>query len=368
MIKKNFILIFLFFISSFAFAGGDIDTNYVQKFRNIFAIKLFLINNNFTYTIIPRNNSNFTTQQLKDAQVIYNPNIPPTVGVSLNIKGIGLAYVFKITNDYLDTTGRAKSDFKQFQMNMYGNKFGMELYYQDYQRFYFHYKGDEVLLKNYNSDIRAYQWGANGIFIFNGKKFSYNAAFNQTVFQKKSAGSWMMTMALKFNELKSHNLIPDSVNAFYGIYNNLERNRNYSFIMQTGYAFDLTKSNFYFSGALFAGAGIQNQVYTLQGDKFYKIAFPLVGRIKSSIGYNGKLFFTGIYANVDASQSSIKSIKTQQMVSSYGVFLGFRVIQYTKSKGQLKAEAKAKKDAEKAAIKKAKEEKKKAAAEKKKKK
>lgn len=352
-------LIFLLVLISSAAYAGDTDTNYVQRFKNIFAAKVFLLNNGFTYAITPRNNSNFTKQQLKDAEVIFNPYIPPTMGVSLNIKGIGFTYVFKFKNDFLDTTGRAKSAFKQFQMNIYGTKFGFEGYYQDYRRFYFHYKGDEVLPKNYNTDIRAYQFGANAILIFNGQKFSYNAAFNQTVLQKKSAGSWMLTFSLKFNELNSPDLIPDSVKSFYGSYTDMTRNRNYAYIMQTGYAFNLTKNNFYFAGALLAGVGIQNQTYNFPIGKFYKIAFPLAGRVKASAGYNGRILFTGIFANADVSQTSIRSLKTQQMVYSYGVFLGFRAIQYTKSKGQLKQEAKRKKEAERDAAKKAKEAKKK---------
>ncbi|MCW3086307.1 MAG: hypothetical protein JWP12_3673 [Bacteroidetes bacterium] len=349
---KHFRIFFLFFLISAAAYAGDTDTNYVQRFKNIFAAKVFLNQNNFTYAITPQHNSAFTKQQLKDAEVIFNPYIPPTMGVSLNIYGIGASYTFKLKNDFLDTMGRATSAFKQFQMNIYGTKFGFEAYYQDYQRFYYHYKGDEELVKNYNSDIRAYQFGANAIMIFNGQKFSYNAAFNQTVLQKKSAGSMLLMMSLKFNELKADNLIPDSVKNYFGSYTELQRNRNYSYQMQLGYSFDLTKKSFYFSGLVAAGAGIQNQTYSFPMGKFYKIAFPLVGRGKASAGYNGKFLFTGIYANVDVSQSSIRAIKTQQMIYSYGVFLGFRAVKYTKSKGQLKADAKRQKEAEKAAAKK----------------
>jgi hypothetical protein len=364
VLKRSAFIFLLFCCSTRMIAGGDTDTNYVQTFKNIFALKLFLIDNGFTYSITPQNNSLFSSAQLKNARVIYNPYIPPTTGVSLNIKGVGISYIFKFTNDYLDTTGQAKSAFKQFQMNIYGTKFGFEGYYQDYQRFYYNYKGDDSLskiLKNYNSDIRAYQFGINTILIFNGKRFSYNAAFNQTVLQKKSAGSWLLVFSLKFNELKASDLIPDQVKPFYGSYTDLQRNRNYAFLIQTGYAFNLTKSNFYFSGALLGGLGIQNQTYSFPEGKFYRIAAPLVGRAKSSMGYNGKIFFAGLFANADVMQTSIKSIKTQQMVSSYGVYLGFRAVQFTKSKGQLKAEARRKAEAEKAAKKKAAEDKKAAA-------
>jgi hypothetical protein len=349
-------VVFILFVL-FSKAGTDPDTAYVQKFKNIFALKTFLTNNGFLYTLTPRNTGSFSTEQLNDAKLFYSPHIPPTTGVSVNIKGIGFTYLFKFTNDYLDTTGRIKAGFKGFAINMYGTKFGFEAYYQDYSRFYFHYKGDDILLKNYNTNIRAYQWGANAVFVFNGKKFSYNAAFNQTQLQKRSAGSGMLILAPKFSELKSTdlNLIPDSVRIFYGDISNLQRNRNYAFYVQGGYGFNLTKNNFYFSTAVLVGVGFQTQTYSYPLGKFYKIGFPLIGRGKSSIGYNGKVLFAGLFANADASQSRIQNLKTQQLQYNYGLYVGFRFIQYTKTKAQLKKEAQEKKAAEKEAAKKAKE-------------
>lgn len=367
MIKKYFIF-FSLLILSLTIKAGEVDTSYVQKFKNIFAAKTFLVNNGFIYTLTPRNNSLFTEQQQEDAKLYYSPHIPTATGISLNVKGVGFTYIFKFTNDYLDTTGRVKSGYKQFQLNLYGSKFGFEGFYQDYQRFYFHYKGDEILLKNYNNDIRSYKVGGNAIFIFNGKKFSYNAAFNQTQLQKKSAGSALMIVSLRFDELKSGILIPDSVQTFYGDISNLQRNRNYSFILQGGYGFNLTKNNFYFSNAFILGAGIQSQSYKYPLGNHYKIGWPIMARAKSSLGYNGKIFIGGIFANAEATQSQIKTLKTQQLQYSYGIYIGLRAIEFTKNKSQLRKEAREKKMAEDAAKKKMKEEKKKAAREKREKK
>lgn len=362
--QKRIVILFFLVLSGFSLkAGSDPDTMYVQKFKNIFAIKTFLLNNGFIYTITPRGNDHFTTQQLNDAKLFYSPHIPPTTGVSVNIKGIGFTYIFKFTNDYLDTTGRIKAGYKQFAMNIYGNKFGFEGYYQDYSRFYFHYKNQPIELKDYNTDIRAYQWGARGIFIFNGKKFSYNAAFNQTQLQKKSAGSGLLMLAGRFSEIKSvsRTIIPDTLQQYYGSVNDLQRNRNYAFLVQGGYGFNLTKNYFYYSMAALAGVGIETQTYSYSLGKLYRIGFPLIGRGKASMGYNGKILFTGIFGNVDVGMARNKIMKTEQMTYSYGVYVGFRLIKFTKTKAQIKQEEKAKKLARKEAAKKAKEEKKKAA-------
>jgi hypothetical protein len=359
--RKTAFLFFSFMLLAGISNAGQIDTNYVQKFKSLFSVKGFLLNNGFQYTITPQNNDNFSHKELNNARIFYSASIPPVTGVSLNIKGVGLTYIFKFTDDYLDTTSRIRSGFKQFGINMYGNKFGFEAFYQDYSRFYFHYKGDEILLKNYNADIRAYQFGGSLIFINNGKKFSYNAAFNQNVFQKKSIGSSLTVFALKYSEITSDHLIPDSVKKYFSEYPDLRSNRNYAFIFQQGYAYNLVKNSWYFSNALFVGVGLQNQVYEASTFKKNKIGVPLSARAKSSAGYNGKIFFGGIYANADIAQSKIKPLETLSFQYTYGLYIGLRAITLTKTKGQLKAEARRKKEAEKNAKKKAADAKKQAA-------
>ncbi len=353
LLKTSILFSALLLLISFSSKATDPDTTYIQTFSNIFALKTFVNQNAFEYTITPRNNDAYTARQLKDARVVYTPNIPATFGVSVNIKGIGASYSFKMKNDFNDTINHARSSFQQFTFDYYKNIFGIEAYYQDYRRFYYHFIGDQYLFRNYNSDIRAYQLGVNGMFLFNGKKFSYNAAFNQAAMQKKSAGSVLLMMSLKFNEIKGDDLIPESVRKYYYSGSYLYRNRNYGFQISPGYAFNLSKRDFYFSGAVLAGVGIQLQSYNyVNGSLSGRIAFPLIGRAKTSIGYNGKYFFAGLYGNYDINQSVIKSMQTQQMLYSYGVFIGGRAIRFTKTKGQLKAEEKLERFAEKATRKK----------------
>jgi hypothetical protein len=340
--RKN-IFLFLLILIALRSKAGKIDTAYVQKFRSLFSIKAFLLDNGFQYTLTPQSNNLYTESQLMNGRVQYRAHIPPLSGVAVNINGIGLTYIFKVTTDYLDTTKAIRSDYKQFQLNMYGARFGVEIAYQDYSRFYFHYKGDDALSKKYNADIRAYQFGAATMFIKNGKKFSYNAAFNQNQFQKKSAGSSLTLLGFKYSEVSSSSLIPDSVKKYFEN-SDLHSNRNYAFTLQHGYAYNLVKNRFYFANALFVGVGIQNQIYTYTNSEQHKVGVPLSARGKTSIGYNGKIFFGGIYANADYSQSQIKSMKTEQFQYTYGLFIGIRAVSISKSKAQLREEARIKKE------------------------
>ena len=86
-------------------------------------------------------------------------------------------------------------------------------------------------------------------------------------------------------------------------------------------------------------------------DNAYKISFPISARGKVGIGYNGKVFFTGVFGNTDFMQTAVHQVKTQQIVYSYGVYAGIRFVQFTKTKGQIKSEEKRKRLAEKAAAK-----------------
>lgn len=365
--KKKIVVLFTLTFIAFNSNAGRIDTAYVQRFKSLFSVRGIFLNNGFHYTITPQNNGLFTEQQLNNARVHYYANIPPVTGVAVNINGIGLTYTFTI-NRLQDTSKAIRSGFKQFQLNMYGSRFGLEVGYQDFSRFYFKYKGDEALQKKYNTEIRAYQFAVSGLFIGNRKKFSYNAAFSQNQFQKKSAGSAITVLGFRYNEIKSPKLIPDSIKKYFE-YSDLYSNRNYAFILQHGYAYNLVKNHFYFANALFVGVGIQNQIYNYSKLEERKIGVPISAKGKSSIGYNGKIFFGGVYANADFAQSQIKSLKTEQFQYTYGLFIGLRAISVVKTKGQLREEARAKKEAEKEAkeqaARKKKEEKKKAAGRKK---
>ncbi len=344
--RKKIVFLFVFALIGVHGNAEKIDTAYVKRFRSIFSIKTFLLNNNFQYVISPQNNSLFNEKQLKDARVVFAANVPPVTGISVNIRGIGLTYIFKFTNDYLDTAAsRIKSGYRKFQFTTYGSRYGLEIAYQDYSRLYFNYKKNGTQIEGHNTDIKVQQFALSNIFIGNRKRFSYNAAFNQNQFQKKSAGSFLMVLGFKYNKIGTSDLIPVDTKSYFQ-HPDLESNRSYMVVLQPGYAYNMVKNNFYFANALLVGVGFQKQVFSSPSDDLSRFATPLVVRGKSGLGYNGKTFFGGVYANVDYIESSTKALKTEQLQYTYGLFIGVRVIRKTRAEKIQDAKIKIKEKAE----------------------
>jgi hypothetical protein len=53
-------------------------------------------------------------------------------------------------------------------------------------------------------DMKMNNLRINGYYVFNGKKFSYPAAFNYTYLQKRSAGSWLAGATFQNTTLKNN--------------------------------------------------------------------------------------------------------------------------------------------------------------------
>ena len=113
--------------------------------------------------------------------------------------------------------GRKKDT--EMGLNYYSPRLCMELNYQTSKTL----SGD-VLVGDIPLHMRKGLMGmkvgsANAYYVFNHRRFSYPAAFNQTFVQKKSAGSWLVGLNFEIGEIKrteEARYIPFSVRTFFG--------------------------------------------------------------------------------------------------------------------------------------------------------
>lgn len=75
------------------------------------------------------------------------------------------------------------------QAHRYGRKIVLDVFYQRYKGYYEQLKNREIVL---HPDVFVKQVGMEAAYLFNSKKFSAKAAFEQSEVQKRSAGSWVM--------------------------------------------------------------------------------------------------------------------------------------------------------------------------------
>lgn len=96
-----------------------------------------------------------------------------------------------------------KNKDTEFNLNYYDNRFGFDVVYETVKSFRGHvnYQGERLDLTK--RDLNMHMLNVNAYYVFNGKRFSYPAAFDHTYIQKRSAGSWLAGIAYQSGRLRS---------------------------------------------------------------------------------------------------------------------------------------------------------------------
>lgn len=195
---------------------AQIDSIYIKPFEYRLSVKPYISKDML-----------FMTQKFEEEDdKTFMPNTPPKIGVgfSLNNTIISLSYGYGF--DFLQDKKLGKTESFDFQFHNYQRKFVFDLFIQRYKGFY---DGDaENELPDLYPDLEIRQYGIYGQYVFNHKKYSYKAAFNQSEKQLKSAGSFLLGGGIYQTEIRSES----SFN--YNEKNNFDR---FQFGINAGYAY-----------------------------------------------------------------------------------------------------------------------------------
>lgn len=261
---------FLFFILTH-FCQAQIDTTYIKPFDNKLSLRTYL-------------STKFILMEKEvDGKVKnFTPNTPMSLGfgVSINNTIINLSYGYGLNFMKDDDKGRTKA--LDFQIHNYGRKFIIDLFIQKYHGFYTSDDSDKNI-KLY-PDLNIQQYGAFGQYVFNNKKFSYKAAFNQNERQLKSAGSFLLGGGVYFTKIGSDSsFVHKSKNSL----------RNFQFGVSGGYAYTWAINKRWFtSGSATMGVNFGTERINDFGKRkieVYPTFFPRV-----SLGYNKENWSLGL--------------------------------------------------------------------------
>ena len=160
---------------------SKLDTNYVSRPDQHWTLRFI-------------NNISGTNFNLRVVDVVYdtkyafnfrfkNP-IRHTLTLSANYRGLAAAFAFNPASMF------GKKSSTEINVNSYGNHFGFDFIYETNGEFdgEIEVDGDNFELGSF---VREKSLTLNAYYAFNGKKFSYPAAFSQSYVQKRSAGSLM---------------------------------------------------------------------------------------------------------------------------------------------------------------------------------
>lgn len=268
-IKNNHVRYIILCIVLFPlYCFSQTDSLYIKPFDQELSIKPYVYKN---FTSI--------SHEVGNDEVMYMPNNPVSIGIGVTYKQYSLSggYGFGFMRD--KNMGKTKS--LDFQYHYYGRKFVFDVFFQNYKGFYYEdEKKDEVY--HIFPDIKLVQYGLFGLYVFNGKKFSYQAAFNQTERQVKSAGSFQIGGGLYYNHLRS-----DTLFSLDG-----GKLKNYQISLSGGYAYTwVIKKNYFVSMSVSVGINFGDRSLKSFGRKL-EVSPSVFPRV--SMGYNGSNWSVGL--------------------------------------------------------------------------
>lgn len=341
-LKKIAVLLGLLLIFNYTKAG-EIDPTYITRFKTKLNFRLLVNKNEFRYSIAPLGSINYEKKELQKAQLNFGSFIPISTGFAFNFMFGGFGYDFRFTNKYFNPSGKEVTNFRDFRLSILGKKISVEAFYDRFHRNFFN-RNEKLFesLFDFNGAINSNHWGISMRINTNDSRFSYKAAFAQTEFQKKSAASFLIWYGHDNYQLQRNGgLILDSaVQKYYDTQRYIYFLKQQVWFVTPGFASNLVYKKFYFASAIYFGAGLQfNRQYS-DTSIAKKINLPLISKARASIGFNAKSVYTGIFANVDYTQSSFQTMATQFFNYKIGLFVGIRLIKETKTKEEKKEEKK----------------------------
>lgn len=332
------IISFVIIISNLCFSG--IDTTRIGRFSTNLLIKPIIINTGLNISLRPKESkiSTFDNSVTKNIRTNYNAYLPTYTGISFALYGIGFTVALGTSSTYINKNTNIATDVTDIRLNFYRRWIGYEAYFQNYNSLYQNqivtnpFAGGVANNSIYSASTSLINTGINLYLIPNFYRYSYNAAFNNTEFQKKSASSFIYLNMLNFQRLADkEGLIPLNQQLNYEEFGFLKHNAAFSYAFMPGYAFTLVAGKAYFSLLSTIGAGFMAQRYKTFSTK-NEIDITFNSRSRASLGFNTKYFFTGVYASYDYMQYSLKKIQFRRNDYTIGAYLGFRLIKLKNEK------------------------------------
>ncbi len=240
---------------------SQVDSTYIGFYEDPLSVRTYFLDK-FTALSHQRENE-------KD-ETTYRPNAPHGIGLGFTYKNVSLSGAYGF--DFMRDKKKGKTKSMDFQYHYYGQKFIYDIFFQQYKGLFTEPEDEKYDLY---PDIKLVQYGVFSQYVFNDKKFSYSAAFNQSQKQLKSAGSFLLGGAAYYNTARSDSSI---------VFDGGHRLKNLQFGVNGGYAYTWVASKRFFV-SMSMSVGVNMGIETVDDRKgkvkVYPSLFP-----RFSMGYN----------------------------------------------------------------------------------
>jgi len=273
------------------------DTNYVKVYRDELTTRIFLSRKQTGYTLSDR---------LIDPGLRYrtNDNLLLGLGYTYSFLTINLSVKMPFINTDDEIYGT--SNYLDLSTHAMFRSFKIDLYFQWNKGYYVSNPGKYVDAWETGDpvpkrgDLRTNMIGINIQHLFNSRRYSYKASFQQNEFQRKSAGSplagveayWMLGMA-------DSTLVPGMVPGVDYL-GNIPFNQTdlFNFGINGGYAYTYVwKEQLYVSVATVFGLSGGKHLIHSTSDSFTSyngLSAGITNDTRISVGYNNNNYYVGL--------------------------------------------------------------------------
>lgn len=267
--KPYFFLLF-FFMTSFLWAQRD--STYIRPYEHNFSVR--------TYLAI-----NFLSMEQQTGTEEYKkfmPNNPPNIGLGFSMNNTIVNVSYGQGFNFMRDKEKGRTKALDLQIHNYGKKFTFDVFIQRYRGFYAEDESGNVLALY--PDLKIRQYGAYGQYIFNNKKFSYRAAFNQNEKQLKSAGSFLIGGGVYFSKIESDSSF---------VHKKRNSLHNFQFGVSGGYAYLWAINKRWFASiSTTVGVNIGSEKFNTFGKEKIEVYPTLFPRV--ALGYDTENWSAGL--------------------------------------------------------------------------
>ena len=236
-------------------------------------------------------------QQTSRGKFEFQPNNPLKAGIGITVKNTLIDFTLGQEFDFMRDRKKGRTESFDFQIHHYASSYVVDLTIQKYKGFYTENRsGKDIRLY---PDLRIIQYGIQGQYVLNHKKFSYKAAFTQSEKQMQKAGSFLIGGGVYFTDLKADSTLVNESGTSYD---------NFQFGLNGGYAYTWVLGRYWLiSTSLTLGVNLGNEQirhFAKRKIEVYPAAYQRV-----AIGYDREDWVSGLLRSIILLSSRILSIR-----------------------------------------------------------
>ncbi len=314
------LLILVVAFPSLAQTPDSTRIKYVESFQEYF----------FLWPLLKQRTTTFEVRRIdnRGQALTFRPNNAFTGGLGLYLFELGVEVTFALPVDQKKTALYGTSQAFDLQVNMLTKHWGADIFYQKYGGFYLTDPNNPVPANvplPQRPDMVTENFGLNGIYFFNKKKFSFRSAYNFAERQRKSAGSFLLAGTLNSFHLQNDStLYGKGYQPIFGVDSDIKEYRSTSFSVAPGYSYTLVFGNLFLNSSFSVGPALHFVEYLAQGVPNQVQKVNTFSDIRVALGYNGARFFSGVTFVSQSRNVKFNEVQFTSSSSTFRMLVGYR--------------------------------------------